>query len=146
MNAFITIVHGMKSSLLNIDETELSSVAYRLEQAGNNKDFTVIADETPALMEALRTLTGKLKPKAKNIVEEMSHDDEIFLKGKLAEIKTACERFNKKSAKKALDELKQKAWPSAVSDLLDETSVSLLRGEFKKIVAAVEAFSSSYPS
>jgi hypothetical protein len=135
---FTTIVHGLKSPLINVGETELSSTALRLEQAGNSGDIEVISSETPAFMRSLRSLADKHKPKERDDTGEISPDDLIFLRSRLNGIKTACERIKKKDAKAALDELNQKAWPRATNDLLDELTEHLLHGEFKKAVTAVD--------
>ena len=62
MDAYITAVHGIKSALANIGETELSGVALRLERAGNERNLAAITEETPALIDALRLLIAKFKP------------------------------------------------------------------------------------
>jgi len=139
MALFTTTVHGIKSALLHIGETEMSAVALKLEVAGNDRNIDEISARTPAFMQSLRSIIDqyKLRP-ADAAAEKISHDDMAFLQEKLAEIKTACEQIRKSAAKAALDELKQKAWPRTTNGLLDEISVYLLHGEFKKVVAAVE--------
>jgi signal transduction histidine kinase/DNA-binding NarL/FixJ family response regulator len=62
LNSYIVAVHGMKSSLANIGEEELSGLALKLEQAGEERNFAVMSEETPALLNALRSLIVKLKP------------------------------------------------------------------------------------
>jgi HPt (histidine-containing phosphotransfer) domain-containing protein len=54
-------VHGIKSALANIGKTELSKTALRLEQAGIEKNLAVMAKETPALINALKSLTEELR-------------------------------------------------------------------------------------
>ena len=61
MESYIIAVHGIKSALANIGETELSKVALRLEKAAIERDIEVMAGETPAFMEALYALIKKLK-------------------------------------------------------------------------------------
>jgi CheY-like chemotaxis protein len=141
---FTTTVHGMKSSLANIGETELSGIALKLEQAGNNRDTVIISSETPAFINALQMLIEKVKPSEADGVKAAGQDDIAFLREKLAEIKTACEHINKKTAKEALNELKGKSWSREISGLLDELSMHLLRGEFKMIYAAIEKASKLY--
>jgi hypothetical protein len=41
------------------------------------------------------------------------------------------------SAKAVLEALRGKEWPGATNDMLDEISVSLLRGDVKRAVAAI---------
>ena len=56
-----TIVHGMKSALANIKETELSDFAHKLEQAALEKNIDLIRAETPAFIDALSALSKKLR-------------------------------------------------------------------------------------
>jgi len=56
---FTTTVHGIKSALYLINESELAETAYRLERAGDNMDMDTISSETPALIEALKALAVK---------------------------------------------------------------------------------------
>jgi len=138
LKLFTTTVHGMKSVLLNIDETELSAIALKLEKAGNSGNIEEIIAETPSFISSLKLVMDKHKPKAQEVADDISDDDKIFLKEKLLEIKTACELFQKRSAKTALEELRQKTWPNAVNAQLEEISMCLLHGEFKKIAVAIE--------
>jgi PAS domain S-box-containing protein len=138
INSYITAVHGMKSALANIGETKLSAAALKLEQAGNERDFAVIAEETPAFTNALRALISKLKPDNNNETTEISGDDTVYLRDKLLDIKTACEAFDITAAKNALDDLQRKAWPHHVNGSLDEISVHLLHSAFKKAADVAE--------
>jgi len=138
MNLFITTVHGIKNVLLNIGETDLSAAAFKMEQAGNAGRLIEISADTPPFMSALRLVIEKHKPKAIANVNDISNDNMIFLKEKLSEIKTACERIQKRAAKAALDDLRSKTWPFNITVLLDEISRGLLHGEYKKIISIVE--------
>jgi HPt (histidine-containing phosphotransfer) domain-containing protein len=138
LGSYITAVHGMKNVLANIGEAELSAVALRLEQAGNEQNIAVITEETPAFTDALRLLIDKRKPAHNDAVTEISAEDMLYLRDKLLEVKTACEAFDITAAKKALDDMRQKAWPRYVNETLDEISVHLLHSAFKKAAAAAE--------
>jgi len=138
INLFTTTVHGMKSVLLNIGEAELSAAALRLEQAGSAGRITEISTDITSFMNALRSTIEKHKPKAIDNVNNISHDDIIVLKERLSEIKTACERVQKRAAKTALTDLRSKTWPHKINALLYEISMNLLHGEYKKIISAVE--------
>jgi len=141
---YIIIVHGIKSALANINETTLSDTALELEQAGQKHDFDLIMDKTPAFIEALQLLIDNIKQTNKsklaylNNNTEISRENIVFLQEKLYEIIAACEMFNKKAVKTALDNIKQKTWPLELSDIIEEISVNLLRGEFKKVISAAK--------
>jgi len=138
---FATTVHGMKSALANAGETALSNIALRLEQAANNGETSVISTETPEFIKALRSLLEKIKAAIEGETGEnvnISQEDVNFLRNKLTDIKTACEKLVLKDAKKAVAELKQKTWPRKTGDIINEISLCLLRGEFAKVVSAAD--------
>jgi len=129
---YITAVHGMKTALSLIDETELSDTALRLEQAGKERNYAVLTEETPAFIGALRFLIDKYKPAGYDDTVEISGDDMVYLRDKLRIIKMACEAFDITAAKNALGDLRQKKWPRYVNETLDEISVQLLHSAFRK--------------
>ena len=60
---FTVIVHGMKSSLWNIGETELAESAGKLEKYGKDGNADLLASSAPGFAENLRTLLKKLELK-----------------------------------------------------------------------------------
>ena len=138
VDSYITAVHGMKSALANIDETKLSGVALSLERAGRERNFTVITEESPAFINALRVLIDQYKPVYNDETTEISGDDMVYLRNKLLDIKLACEKFDITAARNALEDLRRKTWPRHVNETLDEISVHLLHSAFKKAAAAAE--------
>ncbi|MCL2721953.1 MAG: Hpt domain-containing protein, partial [Treponema sp.] len=145
LESYIIVVHGVKSALAGIGEKALSDLAYKLEQAGKNRNYNLMISDTPVLMEALSTLVKNLKLKeteevSLEVSRDVSLEDIVFFREKLDEIKTACEKYNVKAAKKALADLKQKAWPRRISDINEEISINLLCGEFKKVLNTIEKY------
>jgi CheY-like chemotaxis protein/nitrogen-specific signal transduction histidine kinase len=135
---YITTVHGLKSTLFHIEEAELSAAALRLEQAGKDWDLKVIKAETPIFMASIKNISDGGKEEDITYAEGISDSDAVLLRDQLNEIKSASERFSKRAAKASLDELKKKIWPREINDALDEISVHLLHGEFKKVAAAAD--------
>jgi putative two-component system response regulator len=84
IESYITDIQGIKNALANVGETELSKTARRLEQAGWDRDFTVIDIETPPLLDALRYLIDKFKQTDAVVPDESGHktiflvDDDMF--------------------------------------------------------------------
>jgi len=147
INSYITAVHGLKSALANINEKELSDIATKLEQAGRKKNIVIISDETPPFISALKSLILKIKPveefiDLKNFSEDMNLDENVILEEKiifenqdylcekLLEIKTACSTMDKKTAKAALKDLKQKKWPGQIDTVLNDITLHMLHSEF----------------
>ena len=56
-------VHGLKSSMANIGEPELSAHAAILEHAARDKDASAISSKTPAFLDDLRAVIDKYTPK-----------------------------------------------------------------------------------
>jgi HPt (histidine-containing phosphotransfer) domain-containing protein len=137
LHLYTITVHGMKSALANIGETEISQAASKLEEAGNEKAINTILTETPAFMASLQSLVNKLKPPKMDSTENI-HDDIPLLHEKMGEIVEACNSFNIKAAKKAIDELKQRNWTEKITNILDEISMDLLCGDFDKILNTAE--------
>jgi signal transduction histidine kinase/DNA-binding response OmpR family regulator len=139
---YIIKVHSMKSALGNIYEPGHSVLAGNLEKAGMEKNLTVIKSETPVFLKALESLIKKYKKNEDAAVypdnNELSSDDAGFLREKLSIIKTACETFNRKEAKNALEELRKKIWPRRINNNINEISVHLLHSAFKTIAIIVE--------
>ena len=61
METYITAVHGLKSALANIGETELSAEAFKLEKAGRERNIALLSSETPEFLKALGLLIEKYK-------------------------------------------------------------------------------------
>jgi len=135
---YITTVHGIKSALANIGEAGLSDTASKLEKAGRENNTGVMLAETPVLTNALKSLIEKLTPKEDAGNVEITEKDKLFLKEKLLEVKTSCGEMNKKDAKKALNELKQKKWPAEINAALDKIETHLLHSEFSEASETAE--------
>ncbi|MDR2533103.1 MAG: response regulator [Oscillospiraceae bacterium] len=135
---YITIVHGMKSALANIGEKELTEAALILEQAGKERNFTLISDKTPVFIFVLKSLIEKYKPEEGESIESISGEDKTYLQKNLLRIKAACDELDKNTAKEAMGKLRQKLWPDFINDVLDEIDTHLLHSAFKKAVAIAE--------
>jgi len=129
---YITTVHGIKSALANIGQEGLSNNADKLEKAGRETDIQIMLSETPALINDLQLLINKFSLKNEISDTEISDEDAAFLKEKLLIIKSSCEELNKKTAKKALNELRQRKWSVKINDALDNISEFLLHSDFSQ--------------
>jgi signal transduction histidine kinase/CheY-like chemotaxis protein/HPt (histidine-containing phosphotransfer) domain-containing protein/HAMP domain-containing protein len=131
-------VHSMKSALANIGETRLSETALRLEMALKEENAAVIYKETPAFIDALKSLIGKLGSVKESADAEITAEDAAYLKKKLLDVKTACEVINKKALDAAMDEIKQKKWPRRINEVLDDLSIHILHSDFEKAASVAE--------
>jgi signal transduction histidine kinase/DNA-binding response OmpR family regulator len=134
IQTYVTTVHAMKSALANIDETELSGMALKLEQAGRGQNTGVMIAETPDFLSALRAVIEKIKAKNEengDTADEDSDDALTFLHEKLIVIQTACAELNKKTAKEVLTGLKQRTWSRRTRKMLDAIAGHLLHSDFE---------------
>ena len=122
-------VHGMKSALANIGKNILSQTADRLEQAGENKDMENIRVKTPAFLEDLREVAGRLSPEE---AHEAIDENLDLLREKLIIIQEACDMYKKKPAREALEELNKYAWAKGTKELLSSISAFLLHSSFEE--------------
>ncbi|MCL2264794.1 MAG: ATP-binding protein [Treponema sp.] len=137
--SYITTVHGMKSTLANLGEKELSGIALKLELAGEEGDLAELTNNTPVFIKALQEMMDKYKPVKKSDAV-ISDIDLNYLREKLNNIKTACEAFNKNKAKSELNELKQKTWPADINAVLDEAAIDILHSAFKKTASDIKNY------
>ncbi|MDR0465420.1 MAG: response regulator [Treponema sp.] len=138
---YIINVHAMKSALANIGEDELSAAARRLEQAGRERDINVLVSETGTFLDNLSNVVSEIN--RKNTNRENAEDTQeslVFLNEKLKTIMEACETLDKKSAKNALNEIKEKTWSHNTNELLNTVSNHLLHSEFDDIAACILEF------
>jgi len=141
LGLYATTVHGMKSALANIGEMQLSAIALKLEHAAKDGETDILSAETPDFMKSLYSLLEKLNKRETDESgdgpQEIYSDDMVFLRNKLNDIKKACENLVLKDAKSALNELKLKKWPRHINSAIDDISLYLIRGEYTKVVSAV---------
>ena len=135
---YIITVHGIKSSLANIGEEELSAAAYKLEQAGRNRDTNVMENETSAFIKNLKILVKRLTPTEAEASDESVDEDLICLRENLTLLQSACSNYDKKVAKDAMNKLKQKEWSSQTKERLNKISEYMLFSDFEKVSAIAD--------
>jgi PAS domain S-box-containing protein len=144
IQSYIINVHAMKSALANIGETELSGGALKLEQAGRARNTAVMTGKTPVFLNSLRAVIEKIKPKEVDEGGGTADSDQPYLLEKLAALREACGKMNKKAAKTVVAELRQKTWPRSVNELLDAIAECLLHSEFAEAADIAEDFSKKH--
>jgi CheY-like chemotaxis protein/anti-sigma regulatory factor (Ser/Thr protein kinase) len=141
--------HSMKTALANIGENELSALALKLEHAGNNNDYGIIASETPKFLGLLEALIEKITPdedKVSNESAALTEEERLYIHKKLISIKEACVVFDKKAAKSIISDLSQKVCPPNIKEILSKISELLLTGDFEKIPALIDETTNNTPT
>jgi len=142
---YIINVHAMKSALANIGESELSAFALKLEEAGRERNITVISKETPAFISALRAVIEKINPNKSedDVKDDIRDEDRTYLLEKLSLIRKSCEDYNKKTAKETLANLQQKKWPRPVREMLEAIAEHLLHSDFTEAAKLAKDYTDS---
>jgi len=138
IHLFIINTHAMKSALANIGENELSAAAHRLEQAGREKDMNVILSETYDFINKINLVVKEIYKE--NTINDAAADTEeaiSFLIEKLNIIKEACAIYDKKTAKKLLNELREKTWSIETRDFLNLIAEKILHSEFDEVISKI---------
>jgi len=130
---FTITVHGLKSSLVNIKEYELSEKAFKLETAGRKQDTGFISSSAPVFLNELRDLLKKLEPE-KN--ESGDGEDAESLRKKLLAIEEMCDAYNRKGA---LDIIASIKCPNEIKGALGSIHEHVLHSEFDKAKGAATA-------
>ncbi|MCL2809589.1 MAG: ATP-binding protein [Treponema sp.] len=136
LSTFIINIHAMKSALANIGESDLSSKASELEQAGRDLNMNLIISSLPGFLELLQNVINKHKQDEDDVSDDngdsINDTDYSFLREKLQIIESACRSLNKKTAKEALSALKGKLWPRPIREKLSLIAERLLHSEFEE--------------
>jgi CheY-like chemotaxis protein/HPt (histidine-containing phosphotransfer) domain-containing protein/anti-sigma regulatory factor (Ser/Thr protein kinase) len=138
---FTTTAHAMKSALGNIGESETSSLASTLEEAGlrGDKDFILINTENFILK--LETLIKTLNPPINEESDSEIIDDNLYLAEQLKIIKNACEDYDDDTAYAAFNRLNERSWKVETSEFMEKIYDTLnLKSDFDEVVKMCEEF------
>jgi signal transduction histidine kinase/CheY-like chemotaxis protein len=139
---FVINIHAMKSALANVGEAALSQEAARLEQAGRDKNISLLLDEIPSFIKSLYAAIRKFEEEGKKSreVKANAKGDNEFLKEKLQEISAASSIYSKKAVKDILAELKEKTWTAEIEEFLSTVAEHLLHSEFEEVKKIVDEY------
>lgn len=121
---YTVYVHALKSSARLIGAADLSSMAARLEQAGNDKDLATIKEQTPSLLEKYRSYKDNLAP-AMDKKDDLPKISESELNDAFAGIRELVEAYDYKTADSIVAQLSEYRIPENMQEKYD-TMVKLL--------------------
>ncbi|MCL2079504.1 MAG: response regulator [Oscillospiraceae bacterium] len=136
IHLYTVTLHGMKSALLSIGETELSKDAYELEKASEANDTLLMAEQTPVFIRKLEELIRKSEAALHGAADGNIKEETAYFRAKLNEVRLACNICDKGAAQKALAELGSREWPEYIDDIIDELNVRLLHDSFTAAATA----------
>jgi len=128
LRLFTIQAHAMKSALANIGRPALSEIALMLERAGREGDLETIRKETPNFLECLTEILQEITPEEDDTAEE----NPALLIEQLRLISAACDAYDKRTARGALNILSSNPASKETRELIDELSSMLLRGDFEE--------------
>jgi PAS domain S-box-containing protein len=128
LQKFTIMVHGIKSSLRNINETKLSEFAYKLEIAGKERNTGKITASAPEFLNELRTLAEKLKSKQESGSADGTDEDTGGLCKKLQDIREMCAVYNRKGVLDLLAEIKNCS--NETKTVLDSIKEHVIHSDF----------------
>jgi len=143
LQMYIINVHAMKSALANIREKDLSFTAGKLEQAGRDNDINVLTSGTQEFINNIERIIEEIKINNKDnetCKDEDTEESLVLLNEKLEIIRESCAVLDKKTAKKALGELRDKTWSQKTKDLIDAIAGHLLHSDFDNIISLAEKY------
>ena len=143
LRTYVIHVHGMKSALANIGNMPLSAVALKLEQSGRDANIDVVAEQSPAFLDALRSFVEQLEPLEEKPTVDTADEDKEHLHEMLGAVVEACNDFDETAADKAISELRKQSWSQKTSDMLGSIAAHLLHSDFDEITSEIEAFMES---
>jgi signal transduction histidine kinase/HPt (histidine-containing phosphotransfer) domain-containing protein len=128
LRKFTVIVHGMKSSLLHVGETQLSETAQKLEASGREQNIEFIKASAHGFFVELCTLLEKLESK-QNEMQGAQEDPEDLLV-KLKAIQDMCADYDRKGALDILAEIKNCS--KKTKAVLDNITEYVMHSEFEE--------------
>ncbi|MDR0502392.1 MAG: transporter substrate-binding domain-containing protein [Treponema sp.] len=149
LKKFVTTVHGIKSSLSNIGEKELSDEANRLETEGREENIELLKELSPEFLNKLRQLTEKLESEREEDGGDTPGNEDIDdLRGRMAVIKKLCADYDRKGTLDSLNEIRAAGGAAGKSAgcsrqtraVLDRITEHVLHSEFEEAEAEAEAY------
>jgi CheY-like chemotaxis protein len=130
LHRFTIFIHGIKSSLWNIGEKELSKTALELELGAREKNIDLVKTETPEFLNELRSLLSELEYLQDSRDIDENSEDTKELSEKLHAVKAMCSDFNRKGALDILAEMS--SYKNEAAEVLNEIKESVLNGYFEE--------------
>jgi len=137
LRKYTITVHGMKSSLWNISETELSEMAYSLETGVRERDIKLISEATPRFLNELRTLLDKMETSQKSN-EDFADNDPEDIPEKLFTIGQMCADYNRSGVLKLISEIDN--CTEKTKALLQEIKKLVINSDYEEAEEAITAY------
>jgi len=160
---FTVIVHGIKSSLWNIEETALAETAAKLENYGRDyqtftdKDaragiISHITETMPEFLNRMHVLLKKLELKRGGIIAKNNSGDNVSafnedtgaLRGRLKEIQIKAADYDKKGVSEIISDAKN--YSKETKAVFDKIMSLVLHSEFEEAEKTAREYEESLPA
>ena len=139
---YTTIVHGIKSSALNIGAREISDYAKDLEKSGRNGTTIYITENNDAFLEQLNILLENINAFISTLggeKDELEANDLVFLKASLTELKTALVNMNAGAICSIIENLENGAWDKKYNESIQKLAEYILLCEYEEAIALIDS-------
>jgi CheY-like chemotaxis protein len=137
LRKFTIAVHGIASSLLNIEEAKFAESAKKLETAGREKNASFIAASMPVFLSELRALLERLDPERETEADDFGKDPED-LRGRFLAIQEMCADYNRKGALDRIAEITSCSKETKV--VLDGIDAHVRHSDFEEAESMAAAY------
>ena len=135
LRTFFITVHGIKSSLSSIGETELAGAALRLEELERSKIYEQITRDAPVLIEGLRALLEKMQTGQDGVTEG---DDPEDLRDRLHDFIGKCVDYNRKATLEIIADIKKCSVKT--KPVLEKLKEQVLRSDYEEAKATAATY------
>ena len=138
LRKFTIIVHGIKSSLWNIGEIELSELAYKLEIGGREHNAHLVQSSAPGFINQLRGLLEKTE--AEHNEQRNSggeEEDEESLRNKFSEICDRAVDYDRKGALEIISGIKK--CDNETQDIIEKVKSFVIHSDFEEAIKLASA-------
>jgi len=139
LRKYTIIVHGIKSSLWNIGEIELSKFAYKLEISGREHNTEMINTSMSDFMSQLRELLKRIEEQQNERKSaDIGDEDTEVLRENFAEIIEKANDYDRKGALEVISSVKNCSKETRA--VLDTIQGLIIHSEFEEAIHAAETY------
>jgi len=137
LRKYTITVHGMKSSLWNINEAGLSELAYTLETGVRERDMDMISKVTPDFLSELSLLLDKLEA-VQDQDEDFTDEDDEDVQAKLRTLGEMCAVYDRAGAMKLISEVEHCS--KRTRTMLQNIQELVIHSDFEEAESLITAY------
>ena len=135
LRTFFITVHGIKSSLRNIGETELADEAFRLEELEQSQNYELVIRDAPVFVDGLCALLEKMQSSPDGVAEG---DDPEDLRDRLHDFIGKCVEYNRRATLEIIADIKKCSVKT--KPVLEKLKEQVLRSDYEEAIATAATY------